>query len=319
MCGYMAVEFFFMLSGYFAVVKVKRSGESTPQDAMRWTVGKYVKLFPYILISTILHYLIYYTKSSLWETVKYFGYSFFELLCLPESGMFHYYMSVQLWYLSALLILLPLFYTLVMKNGDTFLHVLCPLFTVMMYGYFSSTGGQIGMWGGWLGICRMSIVRAWAGLCLGGVIYTCTEYVKNMPAAKSGSNTRLGGALSALEIACVVYVVADLYRGGHNKTDFICIFFMAVLCVIVLSEKASVHRLFPTFLCRASEFATSLYISHLMVRSYVKVILMPDAPYEKACPTYVVLSVIFACLLMLAVNGLRRLRIPDKIKMYLFG
>lgn len=204
--GYLAVEFFFMLSGYFAVERTIKSNNLSYRNALLWTLKKYTKFFPYVFLAVMIGYGVnaYIAQMTLYDTLKAFTYSIFEILLLPMSGMYETLIVGQLWYLSALLIVLPLFYAALVKNEEFFLYIGCPLSAVLIYGCYSVTASHIDQWSGWLGFCYQALPRAWAGICLGGVVYLMKETIIKYENTLSNVGKHL---LSILEAASLVFVI----------------------------------------------------------------------------------------------------------------
>ena len=179
--GYLGVEFFFILSGYFAVEKTMRSGSDDCADALRWTAKSYCTLFPYVFLSVAVRYALNAAMNGLtaFETVKSFLYGTFEMTMLAGLGMREAYLNGVLWYVTAILVTLPFFYAAIIKGRRFFLYVVCPVVPLMIYGYFAVTVGHIDAWNGWLGICYQAIPRAWAGMCLGGAVHVVLDEIGN--------------------------------------------------------------------------------------------------------------------------------------------
>lgn len=124
--GYIAVEFFFLLTGYFAAKEIMEASVPAPlmgAQAMKLTFSKFSRIFPFVIPAVFIHYIMVslLNNSSGFETVKSLTYGIFEAALLPASGIYESFMVLPLWYLSALLMLLPLFYYLLMKAPSFFL------------------------------------------------------------------------------------------------------------------------------------------------------------------------------------------------------
>ena len=309
--GYLAVEFFFILSGYFAVKQVP-AFSSRYQMVPVWTWNKYKRIFTYVIPAVIIHYLInaYITGLSFFDTIKSLLYGVFEMFLFPMTGLRETFFVLPLWYLSAMLILLPLFYAALLKNKDLFLYVLCPVFALLIYGYYSVTTQHIARWSDWNGLFFMSLPRAWAGLCLGGIVTVITERLL-CPLSFNKWGTIF---LSGVEIICIGIVIFYMYTRSYRRLDFLCIGLIVILVSIILSEKASIHKIFPLLFSKISEFSLSLYVSHWTVRLLIPTVIMPAASYEARLLPYILLSAVYALLLMVFVFMVRRFKLPEKIR-----
>jgi len=84
--GYIAVEFFFILSGYFAAKAAMRPCDdaSAGKWALTYTLKKYAAFMPAVIISVILCFAaqVYVKAVGLSD----FTYAIFEMLLLPQDG-----------------------------------------------------------------------------------------------------------------------------------------------------------------------------------------------------------------------------------------
>jgi len=297
--GYLAVEFFFMLSGYFIVRKAMRQDVLDYKDGFLLVLKKYITFLPYIILAVTIKWTMdnYLTGSNLFDTLKNYFYSIYEILLLPEAGIFQGYSNMQFWYLSAMLIVLPLFYAGMVKNKQCFLYTIAPLSALLIYGYFSVTVGHIDTWGTWLGLFRPSLLRAWAGLCMGACTFIFSEHIKKIPRGRV--------MLSAVEIVCFICTMFYMFRLGRRKADFLFIILFMLMNAIALSEKASISSRFQSIPTGTAELALAIYAGHMTVRTFVPCILMPNASYWERLPIYIILSISIGFLFVFLTSMLR--------------
>lgn len=118
--GYVFVEFFFFLSGYFAYSHMYRrykNGEIETCDKsfpIDYTWRKIKRMIPYMLMTFSLFAIAnicgqtYYNHYSLKECIKSFSGAIFDLLLLQVTGICKNSQFDAWWYLSALVFALPL-------------------------------------------------------------------------------------------------------------------------------------------------------------------------------------------------------------------
>ena len=121
--GYLPVEFFFILSGYFAVRTVMRSPEASYEDIPRWMWRKFAPILKMAVAVGVVHRVIYSVmmKMTLVVSVKELIRSLYDLFLVQMAGFingqsFQYIQWNIYWYLSALFIVLPVFYAALIKN-----------------------------------------------------------------------------------------------------------------------------------------------------------------------------------------------------------
>lgn len=312
--GYLSVEFFLILSGYFAAQKAASAPNAGPADAARWTARKFAGIFPYVVPVVIVHYLLFAAvdRLDLLSAVKDLVYGALEIALFPAAGLYETFYVLPLWYLSALLVVLPMFYLLLIKHWETMLAVICPLSACLIYGYFCRTIGHVDTWKVWTGLFFTSLPRAWAGLCLGGIVFLLTNKLRETAFSPAGRHI-----LSAAEIVCGVFVLWYMYAWGYRRMDFVVIGVEALWAGMILSGSASVNGLFPSWISRCSRFCLALYTSHWTVRMLIPV-WMPEADYWTRLPPYVLAAVVYAAALEACMTIVRRARPWRLVKKYLF-
>lgn len=184
--GYLPVEFFFILTGYFAVRKVMDSPDATYEEIPRWMWKKFVPILKFDFAIGVVHRLIYsmMIKMPLVITIKELIKSVYDLFFLRMAG-FVSEQAIQYnqsnWYLSAIFLVLPFFFAALLMNKKLMFGLIAPLSPILIYGYQVSNG---------ISLATGSLIRAWGGVCLGAVAYALTEKLKKTEFTKSGRGGR---------------------------------------------------------------------------------------------------------------------------------
>lgn len=184
--GSYAVEFFFFLSGAFCmkfVRQLRQTGVPAPsnpmKNSMKYTIGKLRKVFPYAAVGIALCYLWSFLQAdpSLSFKDKLFGRwnIVYELFFVPVTGVMNIgletFLNSPLWYLSVLLITLPIVMFLALRFSDVFDNYLCFILPLLIHGYLIASFGSIGNWGERCGLVYSCVLRGFADLLLGCLIY----------------------------------------------------------------------------------------------------------------------------------------------------
>lgn len=179
--GFFAVEFFFLLTGAFATAHMAKGAPSNGCMiySMDYTIGKLKRVFPYAATGILLSYGWYFLQADPSLSIKdrIFGRwnILYELLFLPMTGIMDIrlesYMNTPLWYLSVILIALPLVMYLVIKCKDLFTHYLSWLLPLLIHGLLIQKYGSIGNWGEYTLIAYSGVIRGLADLMLGCFVY----------------------------------------------------------------------------------------------------------------------------------------------------
>ncbi len=185
--GAFSVEFFYMLMGYFSIKHVEDHRDSVRgmTDATKYTVKKLIRLLPYTTIAIVGAYLPeFFIRSdlSLVERLKIFQNLPSELLIMPMTGQIDIslgsYRCAHLWFLSSMLIVLPIVMYLSVKCNDLFKGWLVWFLPFMLLGYIRFRWGGIFSWDVYGSFLYGGIIRAFADILLGGAVYYTVRVIK---------------------------------------------------------------------------------------------------------------------------------------------
>lgn len=160
--GYLPVEFFFILSGYFAVRTAMNAPEASYEDIPRWMWIKFVPILKFDLAIGVVHRLIYsaMVKMPLVTAVKELIKSVYDLLFLRMAGFVSeqaYQYNQSNWYLSAIFLVLPFFFAALLMNKKLMFGLIAPLSPILIYGYQVSNG---------ISLATGTLIQAWGGVVL---------------------------------------------------------------------------------------------------------------------------------------------------------
>lgn len=316
--GYLAVDFFFVLTGYFSVRRALSHPDASCRDAALWTVRKFAPIYAYAIPICAVHLLArgLLLGTGLRQALRSLAYGSYQIALLSASGLFdgsHNFVS-HLWYLSCLLMLLPLFYSLLIKKKDFFLYVLAPLSALFLYGYCAQAFGGLLISHEWSGLFLTGLIRAWAGLCAGAAAYLLARKLRALPPM-----TKLAlRLLSAAQLLCLFGGLLYMHAQEGGMLDFLCVFLWIALVGVVLSERASIHPLFaPLGECAPlSELSLSLYLTHWTIPLLLRAC-TPDASVPML--PYLILSLLYAALWVFIVSLARKLLSRLRLKELLFS
>ena len=148
--AYVYTEFFFMMSGFFLVKSLE---EGKVKSITEYSKKMWLKLFPYTSITITIYYVILGLLSgSVREFLRLWLKWPMELFYLSDLHIIGVQLG-QLWYIAAILIIMPLFCWLYFKDKDLF-KILIWLLPLVWYGYCFTTWGQLGHRGVFIDLIR---------------------------------------------------------------------------------------------------------------------------------------------------------------------
>lgn len=185
--GFVAVNFFFFVSGAMAVRHLEREKQEIPEKmryAMEYTLRKIKRIFPYAACGTLFSYLWRFltVRSLCMPMLQELAILPCELLFLPMTGIVPltagYYRNASLWYVSAMFITLPLIIYWYLKSKDVFKYYIVWFVPFLIHGWMILHMGASWGWGSTTPIGFSALLVSFSNLLLGGTCYFVAEYLK---------------------------------------------------------------------------------------------------------------------------------------------
>lgn len=208
--GFYAVEFFFILTGALSMRFVERIEEkdNIMKACTGYTVNKLRRIFPYALCGIVLSYAWYFVQADASMSIKdkIFGRwnIIYEILFLPMTGVMsvdlNSYLNSPLWYLSVILVVLPIILYVAVRFKDVYANYICIFIPLMMHGYLINRYDGIGSWGQYSGLMFTGVIRGTADLMIGSFVYLLSKKIK-------ADKSSVKSALALLELGCYVFAL----------------------------------------------------------------------------------------------------------------
>lgn len=212
------VEFFFILSGYFTMYhySMRKDPDKTlsleikASEAVGYTLKKFGRMFPYILIAVFMEFTVECISTGISGERQFLNLSeqfIVESLLLSSSGLVSAHVA-PIWYLSAMFLVFPLFCLLLSfkQMWKWYYQYLSWILAACFYGH--------------VGIVSRpnDLLRAFVCLWLGVFVYGLAEKVKNIP------ETRLSETFfTILEIGSfTLTIICTGWNTGNNMLIILC-------------------------------------------------------------------------------------------------
>ena len=238
--GYIGVEFFFIVTGYYMMVYIERRRRERETEVLdigtetrNFVMKKIAKIWPYLLVSDVVSIIVCFIvlKEGILHGIVY---AYSELLVLQMAGFWGNYPTGTAWYLSALVLALLFLYPLAVKFRSMFLNVIAPLMAVLILGHLTLTYGSVGndpgLWDGYFG---KGLVRAVAEISLGAVCFGVSSYISRW------KSTIVSKVLFGIaEVFCYAGVAYIAYKYQPGKNDVLAILLLFVGIAITTSRQS---------------------------------------------------------------------------------
>lgn len=306
--GYMAVEFFFIVSGYLLASSVYNAGsnqERLGSDTITFVVRKFKGLFPYAVFAWVISFIILHLPNSfqfkilLKDAIN----SVWPFFFVNMTGLNGYETVGATWYISAMLLTMLMIYPLMRRNKNLYVWAIAPLVTLFAYGFLAQSENFIGPSNKWSGILYLGILRAAAGLSLGCLCYGIVQKLAKINFTLLSkiwlTIVEIGGYIASLVLMQIRYV---------DQLDFIIVLVLAVAIILSFSGKTYTHSVFDSkWFSWTADFSLALYLCHGRMQAFV-VRMFPDiVSYGQRLVLYLGCSFLAAALCLLFVKTVRKM------------
>ncbi len=198
--GYIGVEFFFILSGFFLYKSFKKNNNET---AFQYTVKRIKRLYPEYILAFILCFILQMAQSGKEKSVDCIFQGISEITLMQNIGIFRGGFNYPLWYLSVLIFAGYIVYELLKKDKETFSKIISPITIVFTFSLLNSMGKGLENWDTVYGI-YLPLLRGFSDICIGVLIseFVDTKYFKDIEEKKV-----IARIVEILTYACLLYII----------------------------------------------------------------------------------------------------------------
>ncbi len=303
-----AVEFFFLVSGYLMAASISRYKEEEiliGRDSRNFMLHKIKGLCPEIFIAWSIGYVVQHiAKKNVTVTslIKDLMSGVWDMFFLRESGLEGFKANPAAWYISAMLLAMLVLVPLFLKNRDIFVNVWAPVLAIATLGWLSKNVGDLRGPTDWLGFCYKGWLRAVGELCMGVILWGICQKMKEV------RYSRLAKWLfTFLELFCYLGVIAWSYSHKGSQMDFVMLLLFAAGVVVTFSGNSLLSSFFNKplvyFLGKVSFpiYLSHNYWSHALTRIY------QGQTYAQLYPKYVLATILTTVVISLTAAGLRKI------------
>ncbi len=308
--GSLAVEFFFIVSGYLMMASIKKLKEKPIDNLANETVGfiwkKIYPIYPEILVSFIIGFIF---KSiarsySLVDSVKMFMSSFFEITLLQRTGIGEISVNSAIWYVQSMLLCMLILYPLIRKFPEMMQKVIMPTAALLLLGWLYQTYGSLLTPSAWTGLTFKGNLRGLAELCLGACCYQIVAYLKSF-----NFNKFIRTALTFIKWFCWFVLFAYMYMNiNDHRSDFFILFITLIAVVLAFSGQGIETNIYQNkFVFWLGKISFPLYVSHIYYARSLSYILPDSLSRTTKMGIYLACSVVTALVVSLSASGIRKL------------
>ena len=330
--GYIAVEFFFMVSGFFFIPSVERffakaSAQNKYNSVFKENIGyignKIKSILGLYIISVIfafVMYTLYYVKSvtefDFFKYVLTMSKSIWNILLLQSSVTSQLNINSVTWYISAMFIVMFVLYPLVRCKKDLFVRYICPIGSIFLLGVLVAEKGLLGVYDMTAIHLTKGIIRAFMGIMIGCIIYEVAGYCKgvNFSAFSKVLFTLAGYSALLYSLALMQFNTKATLEKSYDWEANITVIFALMVAVFVFASGVNItHKLFnnpvSSFL---GSFSTAIYLLHMPCRRIVQLYFYKGYSYNQRILIMFALSLAVSLIAMFVLFVLRKLSVKIK-------
>ena len=298
--GYLAVEFFFIVSGFYYMQGIEKNEKSKKNIYLlnfENTIKRFKRFVPITLISGILTCLIAFILKSI--KLSNVLLSIYNSILLGIVGV-GYNLNVPIWYLSAIIVIMFLLYPIIRKNKERYIYYIAPLIIVFGLGYMYKQYPSLDLSSYlWNSLFYSGLLRCLVEINIGIIVYKFVIYFnKNLKRIKDKKFLkRLKILLQIIEIALYLFIFAYMIFAGYkNKNDYFLLLCIISATTITLSEQTYIKKLFSyRFVYYLEKLSLYIYINQQIFITTFSILLKKyNIRYYKFVILVLIFDIIFS-------------------------
>ena len=244
--GYIFVEFFFIISGFFAMMNISKKDNFSGFEIVKMLWHKFKSIYPKYLAAFALSFIIiviYIQKTNISEIFqKLINYKW-EIFGLHFSGFiqgenWEKVLNIPAWYISSLIISFAVFVILATKFKKAFIYLIAPISILLTYSTFINQFGTLDLNIQLTNIFGFIIntgnMRAFAGMSLGAICYYIYLKIRE---DENNKKTKVIFTFVEVFLYCSILYLLKFNELLNNEDMVFYIFIFAVLVIIEFSKK----------------------------------------------------------------------------------
>ncbi|MBQ9530994.1 MAG: acyltransferase [Eubacterium sp.] len=255
--GYIGVEFFLMLSGYFMALGIDKKKNSLPlgTDTVRFIWKKYFSIFWYHIIAFCALFVVHTVINKDFSMDKFFDVIPGALL-ITRSGVRFFDINGVEWYISAMILVMAAMYPVAKKHFEVYAKAIAPISAVLIYGWLIQKYHTLSGTTVWGPLGFRCMWRTAAGLNIGMFMYCCVKALKRHEFSNMEKNV-------AIIARIIMYASICVYAMCRNPGKY------EIYAVGVIFIALTLSFAFPHDNARWLDSKTVLYLGRLSLPLYL--------------------------------------------------
>lgn len=315
--GALAADFFFMVTGYFAyahLLKKEKADDIIKAAPMKYwmsyTLGKLKRVLPYAALGIVGIYVLEFfwptEELPIIDRLMRLQNMPFELSLTPMLGVIPIdlfnYRNAPLWFLSSMLIALPVLMFLVSKYRDVLTSYVVWFVPALLQAWMVITYGGVCPWTQFSGILYCGVIRAFGDMMMGCAVYIAARALEKK-LENSGVVKRI--LLTICELGMLVFILLECHRGLAAYDQILVLYVIELMLIITMSGKSFTSKVQGKFFDYLGKLSMPVYCIHWCVYQYVALFCVGIGYWAGIGLTFAI-CVVLAIVLMTIIDSVSR-------------
>ena len=313
--GSLAVEFFFLVSGYLMMASVARMEEKDPErkqlgnETLTFVLRKAKSVFPALLIAWFMALAV----VTFARDMNFFELavdSFFEMTLLKMSGLPSLSVNGVVWYISSMLICMALLYPLIRKFPEFMKNIGLLLIVVLGLGYLGGSFSNPRDPLRWLEFTKKGNVRALAEIALGAMTFVAVQRCRKVELTCAGK-----WVATLAEWALYLGAILYMYYEKAGSRDYFVLLMIAVAVGLSFSHMGVDAKLFDNgFFGWLGQYSFYLFLGHTFIAQNLNYILPKGFSNGKKIAVYLACAVVTSFVIWGLTVLVKKCKLPQLAK-----
>ena len=244
--GYLAVDFFFIVSGYMLINTYRRNKEEGKEvSTLRFCAHKLMSFLPYLIFAVLVSALVYgsiaYSDTGRFD--RFLESAWFEIENVFLVSMLGFYRDPLIWYLSAMMIGSAILYFLMSRFGSDIFRYAAPIAAVILFAVIFAESVTVSTPNHFVyGVVKKGLLRGIADMCLGIFAFEVVEYTKRMQFPQEKIVLGIAEVLCYLVVLVAIFAVSPSDDLQRRVYDIAVISLLFVGLTITFSGRSFVYE-----------------------------------------------------------------------------
>lgn len=272
--GYIGVEFFFLLTGFFmarSVYKIKDRVDinyDIGKETISYTWRKIKGILPWHFVAFAILFLAtaILEKYSIRMFIRNFIETIPNLLLFSKAGFNFKNLNSVEWYISCMIFAIIILYPICRKWYSVYTYIIAPVGGLFLLGYLTENFGTFTDASRWNGIVFTCVLRAIAEIGFGVVTFEISRVL-----GEKCINRIQKKLFTAIEIFCYIFVFVYVMSTAYTRYEIYALFAMMIAISLTLSNQVYGNKIFDRNICYfLGKASLPIYLSQVLPLNYRK-------------------------------------------------